>query len=86
MPAGSVRLASGPRRRNCSTFSLLCDIDCVDQDRSAFLEGAARQYLAQFNDAGAAERDARDKMLYELHADELNAEAADVLDFQTLPE
>jgi hypothetical protein len=34
----------------------------------------------------AAERDARDKSIYEFHADELNAEAADVLEYQTLPE
>ncbi len=35
---------------------------------------------------GAAERDARDKLIYELHADELNTEAADVLEYQALPE
>jgi hypothetical protein len=34
----------------------------------------------------AAERDASDKLIYELHADELNSEAADVLEYQALPE
>jgi hypothetical protein len=32
----------------------------------------------------AAERDERDIAIYELHADELNAEAADVLGYQVL--
>ena len=64
---------------------LLQDIDRIDQNRSAFLERAAREYLAQI-----ASRDLRieesDKALYEQHADRLNAEAADVLEFQHLPE
>lgn len=65
---------------------LIRDIDRADKDRSAFLERAARRYLADLASAERSGRDARDKALYQQHADRLNAEAADVLEFQSLPE
>jgi metal-responsive CopG/Arc/MetJ family transcriptional regulator len=65
---------------------LLRDIDRVHQDRSAFLERAARRYLAELASAQRSGRDAADKDIYEHHAEQLNAEAAEVLEFQSLPE
>ena len=65
---------------------LLRDIDCVDKDRSAFLERAARRYLAELASTGDNSRDAADQDIYARHAERLNAEAADVLEFQSLPE
>jgi metal-responsive CopG/Arc/MetJ family transcriptional regulator len=65
---------------------LLRDIDRVDKDRSAFLERAARRYLAELASAERSARDTADKDLYERHAEQLNAEAGDVLEFQSLPE
>lgn len=62
---------------------LIRDIDRADRDRSAFLERAARRYLADLASAERCGRDAADKVLYERHADRLNAEAADVLVFQS---
>lgn len=65
---------------------LMRAIDRADKDRSAFLERAARRYLAELASDESRERDAADKDLYERHAEQLNAEAADVLGFQSLPE
>lgn len=65
---------------------LLRDIDRVDNDRSAFLERAARRYLAELSSTQCSGRDAADKDIYEHRAEQLNAEAADVLEFQSLPE
>lgn len=65
---------------------LLRDIDRVDKDRSAFLERAARRYLAELASAQRSRRDAADKDIYERRAEQLNAEAAEVLEFQSLPE
>ena len=64
---------------------LLRAIDRVDQDRAAFLERAARRYLAQLS-ASTNDADTADKELYERNAERLNSEAADVLEFQTIPE
>jgi metal-responsive CopG/Arc/MetJ family transcriptional regulator len=49
------------------------------QSRSAFIEGILQQYL---RDRARAQRDARDIELINRHADELNAEAEDVLRYQ----
>jgi len=65
---------------------LLREIERVDKDRSAFLERAARRYLAELASAERGERDAADQDIYRRYAERLNAEAADVLEFQSLPE
>lgn len=49
------------------------------QSRSAFIESVLQQYLRQ---RARAQRDARDIELINRHADELNAEAEDVLRYQ----
>jgi metal-responsive CopG/Arc/MetJ family transcriptional regulator len=49
------------------------------QSRSAFIEHVLRQYL---RDRIKAERSARDLALLNKYADEMNAEAADVLRYQ----
>jgi len=53
------------------------------RSRSAVIERVLRGYLA---DRARAARDARDLEIINKHADELNAEAADVLQYQTWPE
>ncbi|MFN0105912.1 MAG: hypothetical protein ACKV2U_27975 [Bryobacteraceae bacterium] len=63
--------------------TLLEEIDSRDSNRSAFLERAARLYLAQEAKSG---RDAKDAALLERNAERLNKEAADVLEYQGLPE
>jgi len=65
---------------------LLRDIDRLDKDRSAFLERAARRYLAELASGDRDGREAADKDVYERDAERLNAEAADVLEFQILAE
>ena len=50
------------------------------QSRSAFIETILQQYLRQW---ARAQRDARDIELINQHADELNAEAEDVLRYQS---
>ncbi|HLJ46173.1 MAG TPA: hypothetical protein VKU01_09205 [Bryobacteraceae bacterium] len=55
-------------------------------ERLRFARGPASKIGPELAAREAAERDARDKMIYELHANELNAEAADVLEYQVLPE
>ena len=47
--------------------------------RSAVLEQALREYLAN---RSRQKRDARDRKILDSHADELNKEALDVLDYQ----
>ena len=49
------------------------------QSRSAFIETVLAQYLQQ---QARAQRDTRDIELINRHADELNAEAEDVLRYQ----
>ncbi|HUE01300.1 MAG TPA: hypothetical protein VMR62_17120 [Bryobacteraceae bacterium] len=61
---------------------LLASIDRVDSNRSAFVERAARAYLAHFE---RAKREARDIEIINRNADRLNAEALDVLDYQRIP-
>jgi metal-responsive CopG/Arc/MetJ family transcriptional regulator len=58
---------------------LLARIDRLDTNRSAFLERAARAYLARM---GKAEREARDSEILNSRAERLNREALDVLDYQ----
>jgi metal-responsive CopG/Arc/MetJ family transcriptional regulator len=61
---------------------LLDRLDRVDNNRSALLERAARAYLAQL------ERQARDRNDIEIigrHAERLNREAMDTLEYQQLP-
>jgi metal-responsive CopG/Arc/MetJ family transcriptional regulator len=61
---------------------LLDSIDRADPNRSAFLERAARAYLARLQKLA---REERDKDIIEANADRLNREAADVLEYQSLP-
>jgi len=63
--------------------ALLEKIDRVDTNRSAFLERAALAYLARI---AREERNARDADILNRHTDRLNREAADVLEYQGLPE
>lgn len=63
--------------------ALLKKIDRVDKNRSAFLERAALAYLAH---SARKARDARDAAILDRHADRLNREAQDVLEYQGLPE
>ena len=61
---------------------LLGRLDRVDKNRSALLERAALAYLASL------EREARDRKdirILERHAEQLNREAMDTLDYQKLP-
>jgi metal-responsive CopG/Arc/MetJ family transcriptional regulator len=58
---------------------LLGRLDRVDRNRSALLERAAESYL---KDLARKERDRRDIAIIDKHADRLNREASDVLDYQ----
>ena len=62
---------------------LLLRIDRAEPNRSAFFEKAARKYLY---DIDRARRDRGDAAILEKSADRLNEEAADVLEYQALPE
>jgi metal-responsive CopG/Arc/MetJ family transcriptional regulator len=62
---------------------LLGQIDREESNRSAFFEKAARKYL---HDAEKARRARNDAAILEKIADRLNEEAADVLEYQGLPE
>jgi len=61
---------------------LLEEIDRAGSNRSSFLERAARQYLAQME---KSRREAQDAAILEAHAERLNKEALDVLEYQDLP-
>ena len=61
---------------------LLIHLDAVDKNRSALLERAARAYLAQIE---RQQRDQRDQQIINRHADRLNREALDTLEYQKLP-
>ena len=61
---------------------LLNRLDRVDKNRSALLERAAVAYLSQLEREA---RDRRDIDLIERHAERLNREAMDTLDYQKLP-
>jgi len=61
---------------------LLKSIDHAGQNRSAFIERASRAYLARLE---KAKREARDIEIINAHADRLNREATDVLQYQGLP-
>jgi metal-responsive CopG/Arc/MetJ family transcriptional regulator len=63
--------------------TLLEEIDRLNSNRSAFFEQAARLYLAQ---GAKHDRDAKDAAILERNAERLNREAADVLEYQDLPE
>jgi metal-responsive CopG/Arc/MetJ family transcriptional regulator len=60
---------------------LLKEIDNAATNRSSFLERAARKYLAELN---RIQRDRRDAEILNAHADRLNREALDVLEYQDL--
>ena len=62
---------------------LLKDIDRLEANRSVFLERAARHYLTLMSKRA---REARDRAILDEQADRLNREAAEVLDYQKLPE
>ena len=61
---------------------LLKTVDRADSNRSAFIERAILAYLARLQKAA---REARDVEIINRNADRLNAEAADVLEYQALP-
>lgn len=61
---------------------LLDNIDQVAPNRSAFIERAARAYLARL---AKAEREANDIRIINRNAGRLNKEASDVLEYQGLP-
>ena len=61
---------------------LVASIDRVDSNRSAFMERAARVYLAQLR---KAEREARDAAIINANAARLNEETKDVLGYQVWP-
>lgn len=61
---------------------LLAHIDKADSNRSSFLERAARHYLTRLK---KAERETRDAAILDVHAERLNREALDVLEYQDLP-
>jgi metal-responsive CopG/Arc/MetJ family transcriptional regulator len=61
---------------------LLARIDRLDSNRSAFVERAARAYLARLE---RARREARDIQIINRNAERLNAEAMDVLEYQRVP-
>lgn len=61
--------------------ALLEEIDRAHENRSAFLELAARSYLDR---AARLRREARDAEILNRHADRLNREAGDVLEYQDL--
>jgi metal-responsive CopG/Arc/MetJ family transcriptional regulator len=63
--------------------TLLEEIDRLNSNRSIFFERAARLYLAQ---SARLDRDVKDAAILERNADRLNREAADVLQYQDLPE
>jgi len=63
--------------------SLLEEIDRLNSNRSAFLEQAANFYLAQ---NAKRDRNAKDAAILEKNAERLNREAADVLEYQNLPD
>ena len=58
---------------------LLISIDQTGRNRSAFIERACRGYLARLE---KMEREARDIHIINALADDLNEEAADVLEYQ----
>ena len=61
---------------------LISRIDRADGNRSAFLERAARAYLARVE---KAKREERDIQIINRNAKRLNREAKDVLEYQGLP-
>ena len=61
---------------------LLRRLDRLDQNRSALLERAALAYLAALE---RQQRDRKDLEIINRNAERLNREAADILEYQTLP-
>jgi len=61
---------------------LLGRIDRLDKNRSALLERAAVAYLARLEHEA---RDRKDLEIINRHADRLNREAMDTLEYQQLP-
>jgi metal-responsive CopG/Arc/MetJ family transcriptional regulator len=60
---------------------LLQEIDNVDPNRSNLLERAARKYLLEL---ARDQRNQRDAEILNRHAESLNREALDVLEYQDL--
>jgi len=61
---------------------LLLSIDRQNRNRSAFIEKASRAYLARLDKTS---REAMDERTINRHADRLNREALEVLEYQGLP-
>ena len=62
---------------------LLAAIDRTGSDRSLFIEMAARKYLAE---TIKAHHETADAAILDKIVDRLNEEAADVLEYQIIPE
>ncbi len=62
---------------------LLRQIDRDEPNRSAFFEKAARRYLSE---TARARRRESDTAILQRFADRLNKEAADVLEYQNIPD
>lgn len=88
-PSGALALTEpteydgGMRVKTSVTLpnTLLEEIDRAHENRSAFLELAARSYLDR---AARLQREARDAEILNRQADRLNREAGDVLEYQDL--
>ncbi len=61
---------------------LLGRLDRLDKNRSAMLERAALAYLARLE---GEQRDQQDIEIINQHAERLNREASDTLEYQQLP-
>ena len=81
---------AAPRRYNCVVrvktsitlpAELIARLDRVDTNRSALLEQAALEYLAQRERRA---RDQKDIEIIDRNAERLNHEALDALDYQSL--
>jgi metal-responsive CopG/Arc/MetJ family transcriptional regulator len=71
--------------KTCITLpgDLLAAIDRTSSNRSQFIEKAARQYLMT---VARARQQTADAAILDKFADHLNEEAADVLEYQSIPE
>ena len=78
IPVEQCEDASGINE-SAGVHGFFASIDRADRNRSAFLERAARACLAGLE---KAKREARDVAIIDVHADRLNQEAMDVLDYQ----
>jgi len=74
--------AGPPSDGRLEYISIVKSIDRAGFNRSAFLERASRAYLAHLE---RVKRDAKDAEILNRHADRLNEEGQDVLEYQDVP-